>query len=74
MSADRHTVAPNFLNSEKMRVISSMCSGLSSLRLPPRLFRIRCQKPGGVDQLQLALTVGSLWLVTTHRYVEMPVL
>jgi hypothetical protein len=29
----------------QMRVMSSMCDGLSSLRLLPRLLRIFCQKP-----------------------------
>jgi hypothetical protein len=44
--------------------MSSMCSGLSSLRLLPRLLRIFCQKPLASMSCTLPLRAAGLRLLT----------
>ena len=54
-----------FLNSPKMRVMSSMCSGLNSLRLLPKLFRIFWKNP-------LASTSCTLPLLSDVFLADLP--
>ena len=57
-----------------MRVISSMCSSPSSLRLLPRLLRIFLLKPVASMSCTLPRRSARLRLVTIQKYVLMPVL
>ena len=57
-----------------MRVMSSMCSRLSSFRLLPRLFRILRQKLLASINWTLFLRRLGLRLLSTQTYVLMPVL
>ena len=55
-----------FLNSPKMRVMSSMCSGLSSLRLLPRLLRIFWKKPLAAMSCTFPFRGAGFRLLTTQ--------
>src|ERR1019366_3130865 len=67
--------APSLLASSKppkRRVISVMCSSLSSLRLLPRLLRIFCQKLLASISCTLPLRAAGLRFDRIQTYVEIP--
>jgi hypothetical protein len=53
-------------NLPKIRVMSSMCAGLNSLRLLPRLLRIFCQKLLASISCTFPLRADGLRLLTIH--------